>query len=84
MLPIVNEVKIQWASTEFAVNSRQERLQNMLMDSEHWRDLNREVEELVTKYKAKLLSISEEEPLVKQISQNKVGFTRLFAFLFLQ
>ncbi|XP_072499682.1 utrophin-like [Notamacropus eugenii] len=67
----LNEVKIQWASTEFAVNSRQERLQNMLMDSEHWRDLNREVEELVTKYKAKLLSISEEEPLVKQISQNK-------------
>ncbi|XP_072499637.1 utrophin-like isoform X6 [Notamacropus eugenii] len=67
----LNEVKIQWASTEFGVNSRQERLQNMLIDSERWRDLNRQVEELVTEYKAKLLSISEEEPLVKQISQNK-------------
>ncbi|XP_072499652.1 utrophin-like [Notamacropus eugenii] len=30
----LNEVKIQWASTEFAVNSRQERLQNMLTDSQ--------------------------------------------------
>ncbi|XP_072499677.1 utrophin-like isoform X1 [Notamacropus eugenii] len=73
----LNEVKIQWASTEFAVNSRQERLQNMLTDSQRWRDLNRQVQELVTEYKAKLLSISEEEPLVKQISQNKALFQDL-------
>ncbi|XP_027706465.1 utrophin isoform X3 [Vombatus ursinus] len=70
----LNKIKIQWANTEFGVDTRQGQLQNMLADSEHWKDVTRQAEELIRQHEAKVHSVPEvsKEPLIKQLSENKM------------
>ncbi|XP_064147911.1 utrophin isoform X13 [Loxodonta africana] len=70
----LDKVQSQWDSTQHGVQSRQQQLEDMIMDSLQWDDHREETEELMRKYEAQLyiLQQSRRDPLIKQISDNQV------------
>ncbi|XP_006161986.1 utrophin isoform X3 [Tupaia chinensis] len=70
----LEKVRSQWDSTQHGVESRQQQLEDMIIDSLQWDDHREETEELMRKYEARLyiLQQARRDPLVKQISDNQI------------
>ncbi|KAM6186049.1 utrophin [Rhynchocyon petersi] len=70
----LDTVQSQWDSTQHGVQSRQQQLEDMIVDSLQWDDHREETEELMRKLEAQLclLQQARKDPLIKQISDNQI------------
>ncbi|KAG8508907.1 Utrophin, partial [Galemys pyrenaicus] len=70
----LEKVRNQWDSTQHGVESRQQQLEDMAIDSLQWEDHREETEELMRRYEARLYILQQArwDPLIKQISDNQI------------
>ncbi|XP_045150513.1 utrophin [Echinops telfairi] len=68
----LDKVQSQWDSTQHSVQSRQQQLEAMVVDSLQWHELREETAELLRKAEAQRYSLQQarRDPLIKQISDN--------------
>lgn len=78
LLPLVEEVRNHWNSTQQSLELRLKQLEDMVIDSLQWDDHKKETEELMRKYEARLYCLQQarRDPLNKQIAENQVRLNR--------
>ncbi|XP_063299176.1 utrophin isoform X1 [Pelobates fuscus] len=67
------KLKNQWDSTQHGVESRQEQLQNMLVDSIKWNDQRKEIQNILDQSDFRLYTLTQtsRDKLVNQLAENK-------------
>ncbi|XP_030052433.1 utrophin isoform X2 [Microcaecilia unicolor] len=70
----LEKVRGQWDSTQHGVEMRQQQLKEMLVDSAQWNEQKQEMEGLLRQHEMRLQTLlqAQKEPLIKQLSENKM------------
>nr|XP_033791495.1 utrophin isoform X2 [Geotrypetes seraphini] len=70
----LEKVRGQWDNTQHGVEVRQHQLKEMLADSAQWNEQKQEMEELLRQHEMCLQTLLQatKEPLIKQLSENKI------------